>query len=129
MVSLSLRSFDASLTAMLGFEEALIMKSRDEFPGACVAAKANLPKISRMIEKLIHPLYQKKGIEAFHANLLDARFRIQSGNLLKYREVEVVLVSSTRVGDRTPPKLSNLMLTEFSGIRRHQRFLRDFEVI
>ena len=129
MVSLSLGLFDASLTAMLGFKEALIMKSRDEFPDACVAARDNHPKINRMIEKLIYPLYQKKGIEAFYANLWDAHSHILSGNLLKFREVEVILLSSARVGYMTPPKLSNLILTEFSGTRRQQKFLRDFEVI
>lgn len=84
------------------------------FPGAAKAAQNDLLKIDELIEKAVQPLKKRRGIEAFQANLMDARDRIRNGTLREIREVEVNLVCSGRVSARPPLKLSNVILTELS---------------
>ena len=84
------------------------------FPGADKAARNDLPRIDGLIEKVVQPLNKRGGIEAFQANLRDARDRIRNGTLLDFREVEVYLVCSGRVSARLPLKFSNVILTELS---------------
>lgn len=85
------------------------MERNISFPGAAVAAQTNFPKIGDLVEKIIRPLEQEKGIEAFQALLADASFGICGGALRDIREVEVVLVSSGRVSDKSPPEVSNFV--------------------
>lgn len=85
-----------------GLEEAVIMERNISFPGAAVAAQTNFPKIGDLVEKIIRPLEQEKGIEAFQALLADASFGICGGALRDIREVEVVLVSSGRWSSQSP---------------------------
>ena len=122
------RIIKAPLTVVLGIEEAAIMESNLLCPGAAVAARTNLPRIGELVEKIIRPLEQRKGIEAFHANLADARFGVLGGILRDIREVEVMLVSTGRVSDKPMPKLLNLILTSLSGVRNLPRSLRDFRI-
>ena len=93
-----------------------------------MAAQDNLPKIGELIEKAIRPLEQRRGIEAFRANLMDASFRIRSGSLHEFREVEVILVCSSRVSARTLPRLLDLILIKFSGVPNHPNSLRGFKI-
>lgn len=95
---------------------------------AAVAAGNELPRIGEGMEKIIRPLEQIKGIEAFQANLRDVSVGIIVGILHDIREVEVALVSSGRVSDRPMPILSELVLTSLSGAHIPPKFLRDFKV-
>ena len=104
------------------------MEKNTLFPGAAVAARTNHPKISERIERIIWPLKQKKGIEAFEANLANAKSDICGGTLREIREVEVVLVSNGRVSDEPPPKILNPVLTSLSGAPNLPRSLRDFKI-
>ena len=99
---------------MLGFENAWIMETNSSLPGAAKAAQYNRLKIHELIEKVIQPLSERRGIEAFRPNLMDARNRICNGTLREIREVEANLVCSARVSARPPPKLSNVILTKLS---------------
>ena len=90
------------------------METNSSVPGAAKAAQYNVFKIDELIEKAIQPLEEKRGIEAFQANLMDARDRIRNGTLRAIREVEAMLVCSARVSARPPPKLSNVILTKLS---------------
>ena len=83
-------------------------------PGAAKAAQNNLSGIDELIEKVIQPLKERRGIEAFQANLMDVKDHIRNGTLRGIREVEVNVVCSGRVSARPPPKLSNVILTKLS---------------
>ena len=90
-------------------------------PGAALAAQNNLPRIGELIEKIIRPLEQRKGIEAFQANLADACSGVLVGTLRDIREVEVVLTSTGRVSVTIMPELLivySLVLVEFPICRR-----------
>lgn len=104
------------------------MENNMSFPGAALAARTKRPKIGELVERIIWPLKQKNGIEAFQANLANANSGICDGTLREIREVEVVLVSSGRVSDKPPPKLLNLVLTSLSGAPNLLRSLRDFKI-
>ena len=80
-------------------------------PGAALAAQTDLPKIGELIEEIIQPLAQTRGIEAFQANIVDASSRIRGGTLRSIREVEVMLVSSGRVSEKSPHGPQSLYLT------------------
>lgn len=104
------------------------MEKNISFPGAAVAARTDLPRIGELVKKIIRPLEQRKGIEAFQANLASASFGICGGTLREIREVEVVLVSSARVGYKPPSVLSNPVLTGFSGAPKLSKSLKDFKM-
>lgn len=104
------------------------MEKNMSFPGAAVAARRDLHRICGLVERVIRPLEQKRGIEAFQANLAIARSGIYGGSLRELREVEVVLVSSGRVSGNPAPKPCNPELTSLSGAPNLPKCLRDFEI-
>ena len=91
-------------------------------------SQTDLPKIGELIEKIIQPLAQTRGIEAFQASIVDASFRIRGGTLRSIREVEVMLVSSGRVSDKSLPEPSKLVLNSLSGTPNFPKSLRGFKI-
>ena len=88
-----------NLIKILGFEEAGIKERNDHFlPGALISnAQCREPFVEYMINAIIHPLQQQRGIEAFRDQVSEAEAQLHNGLLLNLREVEVALISSGKV--------------------------------
>ncbi len=128
MVSLLLNQLGDSFNRILGIEEAVIIKNNMSYPLVAAVAQTDLLRIDELIENIIRPLTQKKGIEAFQANLENARSGILDGTLRSIRDVEVVLVSTGRVSNTLMSRLSKQMLKILSGVLNRSRYLSDFEI-
>lgn len=87
------------LIEISGFEEAGIMERNAHFlPGALISnAQGREPIVEHMINAIIHPLQQQRGIEALRDQVSDAEAQLHNGLLRNPREVEVVLISSGKV--------------------------------
>jgi hypothetical protein len=88
-----------SLIKIVGFEEAGIKERNNHFlPGALISnAQAREPLVEHMINAIIHPLQQQRGIEAFRDQVSEAEAQLHNGLLRSPREVEVVLISNGKV--------------------------------
>ena len=87
------------LIEISGFEEAGIMERNAHFlPGALISnAQGREPIVEHMINAIIYPLQQQRGIEALRDQVSDAEAQLHNGLLRNPREVEVVLISSGKV--------------------------------
>ncbi len=128
MASILQKKLQGPFNVILDFEEAVIEEKNMSFPGAAVASRTDLPRICGLVERVIRPLEQERGIEAFLANLAIAHSGICGGTLRELREVEVVLVSSGRVSGKPAPKSCNPELTSLSGAPNLPKCMRDFEI-
>ena len=87
------------LISIPDFEEAGIIERNARFlPGALISnAQGREPIVEHMINTIIHPLQQQRGIEALREQMSDAEAQLHNGLLRNPREVEVVLISSGKV--------------------------------
>ncbi len=114
-----------SFDDVLGIEEAKIFEDNMSLPGGAMAAQGDHRGIGDLIDKLIRPVDQKKGIEAFQAALADTSSGILDGNL----RGDAALLSTSPVSDNPRPRRSKIILTGLiSGLRNLTRSLRDIEI-
>lgn len=59
-----------------------------------------------MVRQVTDPLRKERGIEAFRHNMVDAEFKLRSGLLRNPRELEIALLSSSRVSSKSAFGLS-----------------------
>ncbi|KAL2039521.1 hypothetical protein N7G274_007793 [Stereocaulon virgatum] len=87
-----------------GFEEAGIKERNDHLlAGAMLStAQGREPLVEHMINAIIHPLQQQRGIEAFRDQVSEAEAQLHNGLLQNLREIEVVLISSGKRTSRSP---------------------------
>ena len=98
------------LTPTLGFEEANFIERYSKLEPAELASSIQSPTANRRIDDMVRqvtdPLRKERGIEDFRHNMVDAEFKLRSGLLRNPRELEIALLSSSRVSSKSAFGLS-----------------------
>ena len=93
----------------IGFERAGVQGRTGTFQDK--DCRARTWEAQHMIETIIRPLLQRRGMEALQIILNETEFLIYRGLLQNIREVEVTLLTSGRVSSKCSPSLHFLWLT------------------
>lgn len=94
-------------------ERADLQQRNDASPPADVESRTG--ETQHLIEHITQPLRHRRGIEALQMLVMNTALEIDYGKLLNTREVEVTLLTSSRVSSRYPAFITFSRANNCSG--------------